>query len=60
MSTFAGQSVRQPLQARHRSSASWTSAERQPPPTAGASFLTISNSSLARPRVECSSSRVAR
>ncbi len=61
MSTPAGQSLRQPLQDRHRSSASRTSVERQPsvitPPAAPAS---ISWSSRARPRVEWASSPVAR
>ena len=58
MSTSTGQSLRQPLQARHRSSASWTSVERHP--SVMTSPCTISNSSRARPRVDCSSSPVAR
>ena len=56
MSTLTGQSDLQPLQARHRSKASRTSVERQP--VVIDSPRTISNSSRARPRVECSSSRV--
>ena len=58
MSTLTGQSVLQPLQARHRSSASRTPRERQPS-VIGESPCpsSISNSSRARPRVECSSSR---
>ncbi len=58
MSTPTGQSLRQPLQARHRSRASATSGERQPSVTI--SPASISCSSLARPRVECCSSPVTR
>jgi hypothetical protein len=58
MSTPTGQSVRQPLQDRHRSSASRTSVDRQPSVTS--SPASISCSSRARPRVECASSPVAR
>ena len=59
MSTFAGQSVLQPLQARHRSSASRTASDRQPSLTGESPWpFSISNSSRARPRVECSSSPV--
>jgi hypothetical protein len=61
MSTPTGQSDLQPLQARHRSSASRTSVERQPSVTGESGWPPIiSNSSRARPRVECSSSPVAR
>ena len=59
MSTSAGQSFLQPLQARHRSSASRTSVDRQPAVTGeSACPSSISNSSRLRPRVEFSSSRV--
>ncbi len=58
MSTLTGQSLLQPLQARHRSSASCTSVLRQP--SVMVSPRAISNSSRIRPRVECSSSRVTR
>ncbi len=58
MSTPTGQSLRQPLQPRHRSSASATSAERQP--SRRISPASISCSSRARPRVECCSSFVTR
>ena len=57
MSTLTGQSVLQPLQARHRSRASRTAVERQPSVTGESAWPpSISNSSRARPRVECSSS----
>lgn len=58
MSTSTGQSERQPLQERHRSSASRTSPERQP--SVITSPASISCSSRARPRVECASSPVTR
>ena len=58
MSIPVGQSDRQPLHDRHRSSASCTSGERQPPVTVVP--LTISCNTRARPRVESFSSRVAR
>ena len=57
MSIPVGQSLAQPLQARQRSSASCTSADRQPSLTSRPS--TISWSTRARPRVESFSSRVA-
>ena len=57
MSTPVGQSDAHPLQDRHRSRASWTSGERQPPRMAVP--LIISCSTRARPRVESFSSRVA-
>ncbi len=58
MSTPVGQSVRQPRQDRHRSSASRTSSDRQP---SSASEPAMSSwSRRARPRVECRSSPVAR
>ena len=57
MSTPAGQSTAQPLQDRHRSSDSSTSADDQPPVTSPP--LAISCNTLARPRVESFSSRVA-
>src|SRR4051812_9444747 len=56
MSTLTGQSPLQPLQERHRSSASRTYSSRQPP--LNGPPRSISNSMRARPRVECSSSRV--
>lgn len=59
MSTPTGQSDLQPLQARHRSRASWTAPERKPSVTVESGCpCSISNSSRARPRVECSSARV--
>ncbi len=57
MSTPVGQSEAQPLQARQRSSAWWTSGDRQPSETSEP--FTISCSTRARPRVESFSSRVA-
>lgn len=57
MSTFTGQSLLHPLQARQRSRASRTASLRQPSPT-GPALSAISCSSRARPRVECFSSRV--
>ena len=56
MSTPVGQSRRQPLQARQRSSASSTSSASSP----GSRPLTASCSTRARPRVESFSSPVAR
>jgi hypothetical protein len=56
MSTFTGQSDRQPLQARQRSNASRTSFERQPLVISRPS--SISANSRARPRVVCCSSPV--
>ena len=58
MSTPTGQSRLQPLHDRHRSSASATSGARHP--ALITSPFAISNSSRARPRVECCSSPVAR
>ena len=57
MSTPAGQSDEQPLQDKHRSSESATSAERKP--LTRVPFAT-SCSTRERPRVESLSSRVAR
>jgi len=57
MSTPAGQSAEQPLQDRHRSSASATAGASQPETSEP---LAISCSTRARPRVESFSSRVAR
>src|SRR5438552_761956 len=57
-STPTGQSLLQPLQERHRSSESFTSSLCHPSRTT--SPLVISQSRCARPRVECSSSRVTR
>ena len=57
MSTPVGQSREQPLQDRHRSSASCTSGERQP--VTGPPGASISCSTRARPRVLSFSSRVA-
>src|SRR6266566_1158598 len=56
MSTFTGQSLLHPLQAKQRSRASFTSSLRQPPCKGWPS--SISKSRRARPRVECCSSRV--
>ncbi|CNF10494.1 Uncharacterised protein [Mycobacterium tuberculosis] len=56
MSTLTGQSFVQPLQARQRSSDSATSLDCQP--SVMTSPRSISNSSRARPRVVCFSSRV--
>lgn len=56
MSTPTGQSDLQPLQDRHRSSDSATSSDCQP--SVMISPFAISNSSRARPRVECFSSLV--
>ena len=55
MSTETGQSFVQPLQERHRSSASFASSERKP---SISSPFSISQSVRARPRVVCFSSRV--
>ena len=57
MSVPVGQSLVQPLHDRHRSSASCTSGDRQPPLTSRPSI--ISCSTRARPRVESFSLRVA-
>ena len=57
MSTPVGQSREQPLQDRHRSSASCTSGARQP--FTGPPGASISCSTRARPRVVSFSSRVA-
>ena len=56
MSTPVGQSEAQPLQARQRSSASWTSGEARPPTRQP---LTASWSTRLRPLVVSFSSRVA-
>ncbi len=58
MSTETGQSREHALHDRQRSSASWTSGERQPPVTSEP--FASSWSTRARPRVESFSSPVAR
>jgi len=60
MSTPAGQSELQPLQDRHRSSASSSSGDCQPSVSRVESELASSCSTRARPRVEWASSSVAR